>query len=144
MYVSYLPEGDERRDWEFDPRRVRASRAEMVEKRYGDKWDVWLNDLQTGSIRARRVLLWHLMSAEHPALKYEDTPDFYANELELEYNVAELEEIRTSIAQNKAYTDDEREVVYAQIDAQLDEARKKHPEGDPGKAPSNGEGSPTP
>ncbi|MGI5293273.1 hypothetical protein ACQEVF_59550 [Nonomuraea polychroma] len=98
MIVTYRPEdGNEPQTWEFDPRKIRASRAEMIEKRAGENWETWLMQVQQGNMRARRVLLWHLMSIPHPGMRYEDTPDFYAGELEVQHTAAELGEMKDRI-----------------------------------------------
>jgi hypothetical protein len=79
MFVTFdKDDGSVPEIWEFDPNKVRASQAEMVEKRYGQPWDVFLRDLIKGSMLARRVLLWHLTRLSHHTLRFEDTPDFYA------------------------------------------------------------------
>lgn len=124
--------------WEFDPNKVRASQAEMVEKRYGQPWDVFLRDLIKGSMLARRVLLWHLTRLAHHTLRYEDTPDFYAAELTVEYSRAELEALRGETEKSKAISDEERATALAMLDEEI----AKAPTGvDEGKALS-GNGSP--
>jgi hypothetical protein len=68
MQVTYKPEDAEvgsERVWDFDPNRIRAARAEMIEKRYGQRYSEWIKNVQAGEVRARRVLLWHLLSLEH-------------------------------------------------------------------------------
>lgn len=145
MHVTYRPEGDAEQRWEFDPTRVRASKAEMIEKRFGESWDVFLASIQQGSMRARRVLLWHLLTLAHPGLRFEDAPDFFADELLVEYTVAELNEIRTRVA-SKMPAGEEREQVLTLLDSEIteamarDEAAGVEPEG---KAPSGGDVSTT-
>jgi len=131
VFVTLNQEGNSPQMWEFDPARVKASQAEMVEKRYGQPWDMFLRDLIKGSMLARRVLLWHLMRQAHHTLRYEDTPDFYASELTVEYSRAELEAMRAEANTTKALNDDDR----AQALAVLDEEIAKAPTGvDEGKA----------
>jgi hypothetical protein len=132
MIITYRPEDGTELAWEFDPTRVRASRAEMIEKRAGESWEAWLMGVQQGNMRARRVLLWHLMSMPHPGMRYEDTPDFYAGELEVKHTRAELAEMRDRVV--KAGLPDEQVAqVLAVIDMEMAAAPGAEAEG---KAPS--------
>jgi hypothetical protein len=124
MIVIYRPEDGEEQRWVFDPRRVRASRAEMIERRADENWDVWLQSVQSGNMRARRVLLWHLMSMPHPTMRYEDTPDFYAGELEIQHSVAELTEYRDRVVK-AGLPEVQTAQLLAVMDAELAEARER-------------------
>ena len=124
MHVSYTPsnpaDGD-RQAWDFDPGRVRASEAEVIEKRSGVRWETFLADVRGGSIKARRVLLWHLLRRAHPGLKFEDTPDFYADELVCTYSYVELARMRERVL--KANLDAEtREEVTTALDIEMTDA----------------------
>ena len=130
MIVTYHPEGGAPESWEFDPRKVRASRAEMIEKRAGESWESWLMQVQQGSMRARRVLLWHLMSMPHTTMRFEDTPDFYAGEVEVKHTAAELAEMRARVT-SAGLPEDQLAQVLAVIDMEMAAA----PEAE-GKAPS--------
>jgi len=131
VFITYKSEGNDPQIWEFDPNRVRASQAEMIEKRYGQPWDTFLRDLIKGSMLARRVLLWHLTRLQHHTLRYEDTPDFYSSELTVEFSRAELQGMRATAETSKALADGER----AQALAALDDEIAKAPTGvDEGKA----------
>jgi hypothetical protein len=124
MYVTYAPEGEEAQRWEFDPRKVRASRAEMIERRAGQNWDVWLQSVQSGNMKARRVLLWHLMSMPHPTMRFEDTPDFLAGEVEISHSVAELVEMRERTVK-AGLPEEQIAPALAAIDFELEEARQR-------------------
>ena len=102
MQVTYAPEDhpDRRKVWEFEPTRVRQSRAEMIEKRYGDRYARWTEMVQRGEAKARRVLLWHLMNMDHPSVKMEDVPDFMMGELEVDYALADLQKLRVQVAES--------------------------------------------
>jgi hypothetical protein len=107
MLVTYKPENEDGtpragEGWEkeFNPQRVRQSRAEMIEKRYGARYAVWVSEIQAGEAKARRVLVWHLLSLEHPTFKMEDVPDFMFGELELDYSVADLQKLRGQVAES--------------------------------------------
>lgn len=94
MFVTYTPEDGETQRWEFSPGRVRQSDAALIEKQYGQTWERFCGDVQAGSIKARRVLLWHLMRRDHHTLRFEDVPDFYADEVVIEHNASELASFR--------------------------------------------------
>jgi hypothetical protein len=130
VFVTYKPEDGDRQRWSFDPTKVRASKAEAIEQAAGLPWDQWLGAVQTGAMRARRALLWHLLTVDHPGLKFEDTPDFYAGELVLEYSATELSGIRDRLAKVKLPAD-QRAATDAAIDMALADLaeRGQEPEG---------------
>lgn len=138
MYVTYTPDGGEPQRWEFRPGRVRASRAAMLERRYsklagGDTktWDQFKADIQRGSADARRVLLWHLISMDHPTVRIEDV-DPTEDELLVEHSRTELAELRAEVARTKAIDDEQREMILTRLDEEIATA----PDDDAGKAPS--------
>lgn len=121
MHVTYRPEdGDEQR-WEFVPGRIRASQAELIEKRYGQNWEKWCADVQSGNMRARRVLLWHLLCREHHTLRFEDTPDFVADELLVEHSVTELSALKERLLKADLPEAEREQLVYA-LDLEMSEA----------------------
>lgn len=121
MYVTYQPEGGEKQQWRFDPKRVRASKAEMIEKRYGSSWGQWQAAVQQQYMKARRVLLWHLLTLEHPAMRFEDTPDFMDSEFLVEYELHELRDLREKVSK-ASMPEDQKESIFAQLDAEITEA----------------------
>lgn len=142
MHVTYAPQdpadGD-RGEWDFDPDRVRQSAAEMIEKRYGDRYAEFIKQVQAGEARARRVLLWHLMSKTHPTLRLENVPDFYMGELEVDYSVSDLQKLRGQVAES-SMADKEREEMVERLDLEIATRLGKGDEpldaSDLGKAPS--------
>lgn len=121
MEVTYKPEGapeDQHRVWDFDPTRVRQSRAEMIEKRYGNRYAEWVNGVQRGDSRARRVLLWHLLGLEHPMLKLEDVPDFMMFELEVAYSISDLQKLRQEVAES-SMDDHTKEETLERLDMEI-------------------------
>jgi hypothetical protein len=96
MRVIYTPEdnADARRSWEFNAARVRQSEAAVIERQYGKPYQQFVAEAQSGSIRALRVLVWHLMrTAEgHALLRFDDVPDFYVGEVEVRHSLGELRE----------------------------------------------------
>ena len=97
MFVTYSPDGDAPREWEFKPGTIRSDRMSQIEKAYkrvagaelSTTWDAWLIAMQQGSTPARRVMLWHLLSLDHPTLRVDDV-HFASDELTVEYSRAEL------------------------------------------------------
>lgn len=121
MFVTFKPEGEPEQRWEFDPDRVASSKAEMIEKRAGMKWDEWRQAIQMGSARARRALLWHLFTLKHHTLRFEDMPDFAVGDLVIEHSVAEVQALIAKISKVKM-DDEQREQVQAAFDIELAEA----------------------
>lgn len=102
MDVTYKPEDGSVQRWSFNSGRVRQSEAEQIEAKAGTRYEEWVLDVQSGSARARRVLLWHLIRRDHPKFRFEDTPDFYVDELVVEYDAAELRELLGRLDDPKA------------------------------------------
>lgn len=124
MRVIYRPEnGEGGGEWEFDPRRVRVSEAEMIERRYGKPWDAFSAGVQAGDSKARRVLLWHLYRTQHPAYRFEDVPDFYTGEVTCEYEAHELAELIEAI-RDAALPEDEKATMLAGLQGELDKATR--------------------
>jgi len=133
MHVTYKPEDGTSTEWDFDAGRVRASTAEVIEKRYGENWESWVAGVSSGNIRARRVLLWHLLTRDHPTLRYEDTPDFFADELLVQFSSAELAALRERVSKADIAAE-RRESMLAAIDLETAEAVKREAESGSGKA----------
>lgn len=124
MKFTYAPEDPadgERQEWQVDLRRIRQSESELMEKTYGGTKDEWDHGVLAGDSRARKVLMWHLMRRDHPRMQYRDVPDFYTGEVEVELDLAELERLRTQIAETAGLPDHERAKILDAIDAQIAE-----------------------
>ncbi|MEU8209786.1 hypothetical protein AB0B85_11365 [Micromonospora sp. NPDC049044] len=122
MIVTYTPDGDQAQQWEFSPGRIKSSEAEILQKRYGGTWDEFKVGVLKGDMRARRVMLFHCLRREHHTLRFEDMPDFFDEELELEFTKAELEGMRAQVAQASGLNADERESTLAALDVQIADA----------------------
>ncbi|HEV2778696.1 MAG TPA: hypothetical protein VGX25_04775 [Actinophytocola sp.] len=132
MLVTYTPaDGDEQR-WEFHAGEVLAADAEAIERAFADTWDSWVMAVLKGGMRARRVLVWHLIKTQHPSLLFADTPNFRVDEVKVEYDRDELQKIRDSVAEERKLDAATREQVLSWLDNQL----AKAPEGSGGKARS--------
>lgn len=120
MLVTYKPEGkpEEHRSWEFWPEKVRRNRGEMIEKRYGARFSVWAKEIQAGEVKARAVLLWHLMNLDVPQFRWEDTPDFAFDELELDYAVSDLQKLRREVDES-SMEDDVKSDTLRRLDMEI-------------------------
>jgi hypothetical protein len=117
VIVTYQPVGqDEPQQWAFIPKRVLASRAEMVERRWDggadpdsgpSTFDRWLTAVLAGEAKALRVLLWHLTSLSHPTIRFEDI-DFALGDLVVERTKDELAELIDATAKMKNWPSDKR------------------------------------
>jgi hypothetical protein len=132
VIVTYRPDGQDEQRWEFDPGAVRAVQAEAIEKRAGQPWDQWRQDVMQGATRARRVLLWHLLKTEHPNLRFEDV-DYAISELQVEFTRDELIELREAARTAPGITEEQREMALAALDQQIAAAETG---ASPGKARS--------
>lgn len=96
MKVTYTPAGDQAQEFDFKPNLLPASMAEMIETRYGGRYEEWTEAVLAGSMKARRVLLWNLLSRVHGHVRFEDV-DFKVGELKVERDLDELIELRAEI-----------------------------------------------
>lgn len=121
MHVTYRPEDGDSQRWTFDPGRVRQSQAELIERRFGGNYDAWRAGVQSGDSKARRVLLWHLLTLQHHTMRVEDVPDFFMDELLVEHSVDELRTLKDRLA--KANVDaSTREQMETALDIEISEA----------------------
>lgn len=117
MKVTYTPEGDAAQVFDFKPNLVRAAMAEMIETRAEMRYAPWVDAVLQGSVKARRVLLWHLLSRVHGHVRIEDV-DFAVGELVVERDLEEAKALREEIA---AWTGKEeiRVQALAEVDAEI-------------------------
>jgi hypothetical protein len=134
--VVYTPEGGAEQTWVFKPGRVRQSQAAITEKAYGKPWDMFVMEVQQGSMAARRILLWHVMRTEHPMLRLDDVPDFFADELRIEHDAEELRALLEATEKNvDSLPAEQRDVALMMLRSELIAAEES--EHDAGKATSN-------
>lgn len=141
MIVKYTPHDQgrgEAREWTINPRReIPASICLVIQKMAGMKFDDWIDACMADDIEAGRVLLWHLLKRDNPPLRFDDTPDFFPDELVVEADVEELEELRKTVVSKPlkpGFDESHRDQVLSAIDQEL---REKVAAG-AGKALSNG------
>lgn len=133
MHVTYTPEDGDRQEWDFNPGRVRSSEARVLEKVFGENWETFTVGVQSGNIGARRVMLWHLLRLQHPMLRYDDVPDFYTDELVVEFSTAELAPMLDRMRKANL-PEDKREQVLAALDFAMSEAMAREEGESGGKA----------
>jgi hypothetical protein len=92
MLITYKPEDNpgSPQQWDFNVKRMRGSEQGRIEEQYHAPWSEFYMALMKAENRARRVMLWNLLSREHPKLALRDVPDFYFDELEVELSSQEL------------------------------------------------------
>lgn len=94
MLVIWKPEdGSDDQQWHFDPDDVDSRRAMEIESHYDGDFDSWVLRLRTGNMKARRALLWYMLTQIHPKLQFRDVPAFRVRQLKVEMTVAELKEL---------------------------------------------------
>lgn len=123
MNVTYTPAGDAPQVWEFNPKLVLTSMAEVIEKKAGANFEQWVDAVLSGSAKARRVLLWHLICRTHGHVRFEDVPDFAMGELVVERDLGELIEFRGVIESWKG-DEDLRARGLEEIDGEIERARE--------------------
>lgn len=134
MFVTYAPEdpadGD-RQEWTFEPGRVRAAEGQALLREFGEKsWDLFVQGVKVNNLHARRVLLWHLLRRAHPLMRFADTPDFYADEITIEFSSKELTELLEAVRiSNEAPA--LKEQLVAAFESEIEVALKR--EADQGK-----------
>lgn len=143
MFVVYNPADGDPERWEFHADQVMDVDAEAIEKAFTDTWDAFLMAVLKGGMRARRVLLWHLIKTTHPSLRFADLSSFRVGELKVEWDRDELAQMRSSLADEKksqGVDASTREVMLAYLDREIEQAPES---GEPGKARSKPSGSAT-
>lgn len=121
MIVTYSPAGRDKRVWTWNPNQVPSKVAEVIEERYGrGTWDEFNLHLMQGSMRARRVLLWHFLRSDGPVM-FEDV-DFAASELTIDLEPEELQALRDGVESAPGMTEEKRQSALDMLDRQIAEA----------------------
>jgi hypothetical protein len=128
MFIRWQAEGEtEPTVFEFDPDEVTSKEGQAIEKAMGGNapsFEMWLELVRVGNIKARTILLWFLLQKEHPKTTLADVPDFKRKQLKVEMSVAELQELRTKMSKQKM-EDGIREAFEAQFDVDIAEAMER-------------------
>lgn len=122
MHVTYKPEDGDQQEWDFVAGRVRSGEAGLMQERYGKPWEQFDAELQKGDIIARKVLLWHLLRLDHAKMRWEDTPDFFADELVVEFSVKELTRMIDELRQARGIPEAQRDQILAAFAKELEKA----------------------
>lgn len=128
MFLTYTPGDGEAQRWEFNPAKVRSDEAEAIERCTGWDWGEFSMHVLNDSVLARRALLWTFLRRVHKVLRFEDV-HFALDEVELEFDAAELGGIRESVAAQRFDTEAERDAALAHLDKLIANAPQP-----PGKA----------
>lgn len=122
LRVSYTG-GDAPQRWTFDPDAVDVDEAERIEAALGRgaTWSTFTGGLLDGTVRARRVLLWHLLRRDHPDanLRFSDVPVFKMGELKIEFGTAEIGLIIQQVEDNDHVTPERKASVIADLQSEL-------------------------
>lgn len=135
MLLKYTPEGEEAQEWSVDLDRLMSSEAEAIEKVTDMTYEAFGVALKTGSMTARRALLWILLKRKMPTLRHKDI-DAPTGSILFEFETHELREIRAAVVEATELTDVERASALALIDEQLGDGDDETP-----KAPASDDAS---
>lgn len=80
MKFVYAPEGADPREWDFEPNKIPAKDAELIERRTGMHFGDWLDAVNAGSMLAYHALLFIYMRRDNQALQW-DQLDFNFSEV---------------------------------------------------------------
>lgn len=126
MYLVYQPEGADEQRWEYNPRKLKATEREMLEKRTERNFSQFTQDCLQGNSLCRRALLFLFLRREHPRIRWDDV-DFMWDELRLEYSRGELSQMRDQVAEQA--TGGDREAMLAKLDEEIEQAHDEAAEG---------------
>lgn len=76
----YQPEGAAAREWEWEPLKIPARDAELIETKTGMMFGDWMDATPRGSMRALHALLFVLLRKEAPGLQW-DQVEFTMSEV---------------------------------------------------------------
>ena len=154
MFILHTPAGAKKATrYEFRPEKVLSSRASIAEKLYskacGERrtWEMFVADAKQGSITARKIALWLVVTGDHPFAKFTDMPDFEVGELSMEYSKQELRLMRQSISESAEILESEKQAMLTGLERQVEDAEAgsdepdPEPEEEPGKDEPNGDPS---
>lgn len=140
MFVIYTPEDGDRQEWTWNPGRVRASEGQLLLREFGQtSWDMFVQGVRQNDLHARRVLLWHLTRRDHPLanVRFDQTPDFFADEMTVEFSSAELADLIDKVSSAPAAPEEKAQALSVlQRELEAAQQREAEIEGLEGKAPT--------
>ena len=72
MIITYTPEDGEKREWQFEPRRLMSPEAEAIEKVTHWTFQEFSSKFLAGSMLAYRAVVWIMLKREDPPLRFQD------------------------------------------------------------------------
>lgn len=132
MIVTFTPTENDTRIYEFKPRLLPNSDAELLEKLTGKTYQSFVQDVTSGNALARRALVFLFEKRTHPTLKWAAF-DFPYGAVEVEYDRDEYAAMREAIEADTSLEDEDK----APIVAQLREFEESAPEVPKAPAPSD-------
>ena len=122
LRVTYTG-GDAPQHWLFDPDDVTVTEGEHIEAAMGagQSYDDFVRGLIDRKVRARRVLLWHLLRRDHGAgsLMFSDVPDFKMGQMTIDMGTAELTVLRQQIEDNDRIPPERKNRAIAAVEEEL-------------------------
>jgi hypothetical protein len=120
VILVYQPEGsDEPTRWTYNPRKLMSAEREAIERRTGMIYSEFTQAVVAGSSLCRRALLFVMLKRDHPTTKWDDV-DFAWDELQLQYSVAEYDQMIEDASEN--LSGEQREAVLASFRAERETA----------------------
>lgn len=139
MLLKYTPQGEKEQTFEFRPGRLLSVEAEAIEDVGGNTWasfEEFRQKFLAGNFKARRAALWIMLKRENPRLRFPEVA-VYVDELDIDFEAAELARLRERVETDDSLSDDERSEALRLLGAsQLPEGAE--PDDEPvGKEPDN-------
>jgi len=119
MYLVYTPDGGDEQRWSYNPRKLKATEREMLERKTERNFSQFTADALQGNSLCRRALLFLFLRREHPRIRWDDV-DFTWDELRLEYSRQELQQLREKV--EETMNGSERDAALAKLDEEIDSA----------------------
>lgn len=121
MQITYSPDGGDSLVFTYKARLLKASQAEILEKRTGWTLEQFDAKVKQGSTLARKALLWLFMIGKHPSLKFEDF-DFTVGDVEVQLDKSELAELLEGAEKMPLEDESLRPLYIAEVRRQLEDA----------------------
>ncbi|UUV29143.1 hypothetical protein NQK81_30775 [Amycolatopsis roodepoortensis] len=119
--IAYSPDDGPAQRYDFDADDLRVAAAEDLERKFEGSLDELQQALMSGSIRAKRCALWHVLRQQHKELRYDDV-DFRAGEVEVILDREVLEKLHDAVQTATGVPEDKRRAAVAALKAQLDKS----------------------
>lgn len=141
MIVTYSPEGGTKQTWPYEPDDLPYAEAELIEDALDCTFAVFKVAALKGGARAKRALLWVLLRRENPKLRFSDVQPKRVGEVVVEYDVAEIEQMRATALADDDMDEADRNALLRALDAasnEQEQADDPDPKGNQGPSTSDG------